>query len=482
MLTRRTLLAALCVTTLPGTPLRAEPSHADLADDVAILRQALALHPGVTRYLTPARLDANLARFAREWMAAPTLDTRYLALSRFLATLRCGHSYANFFNQKKRVAAALFDRRSRLPFTFRWIGREMVVLADQSGGGLARGTRVVAINGIRPADMLDRLIAYTRADGHNDAKRVSLLEMHGEDGIEYFDVFHGLLYGEPAGGIHRLETVAPDGRQRRRAVPAFNLAERRQRMTVPDKRGDGPVWTWDVGPDGIALLTMPMWDLYDSKWDWRTWLDDRLDSLRGAKGLVIDLRANEGGQDCGNLILARLTKRDVQLPGAQRKVRFRTTPQALDPYLDTWDDSFRALGVGAADMGDGFFLLPPEDDVTAIAANGTRVACPIATLVGPVNSSATFQFAQVAKETGLSRLFGSPTGGNRRGINGGCFFFVRLPASGIEFDLPLIGTFRTRPEPDAGLLPDFQVGPTIADIAMGIDREMIAARAWIVRA
>lgn len=69
---------------------------------------------------------------------------------------------------------------------------------------------------------------------------------------------------------------------------------------------------------------------------------------------------------------------------------------------------------------------------------------------------------------------GQPTGGSQRGINGGAFFFLRLPNSGIEMDLPLIGTFPAKPMPDAGLTPDVQVVRTVDDLAEGRDAAMLA--------
>lgn len=68
---------------------------------------------------------------------------------------------------------------------------------------------------------------------------------------------------------------------------------------------------------------------------------------------------------------------------------------------------------------------------------------------------------------------------NRRGINGGSFFFVRLLASGIEFDLPLIGYFRLKPEPDAGIAPDIAVAASIADVAAGRDPALERATRWL---
>ncbi len=80
-------------------------------------------------------------------------------------------------------------------------------------------------------------------------------------------------------------------------------------------------------------------------------------------------------------------------------------------------------------------------------------------LVGAANSSATFEFAQTVRQNGLGKLVGQSTGGNQQGINGGAFFFLRLPNSGIELDLPLIGQFPAEAKPDAGLEPDILVTP-----------------------
>lgn len=69
------------------------------------------------------------------------------------------------------------------------------------------------------------------------------------------------------------------------------------------------------------------------------------------------------------------------------------------------------------------------------------------------------------------------TGGNRRGINSGAFFFLRLPQSGLEADVPLIGRFPATPQPDAGLAPDVAAADTVADIAASRDRVLETALA-----
>ncbi|MBS0360342.1 MAG: peptidase S41 [Proteobacteria bacterium] len=451
---------------------------ADMKGDVEIVRRALRLHPGLYRYATPTEVDARLAALETAFVGAPTLEARYLVLSRFLATIRCGHSYCNFFNQKKAVAQDLFGRKTRLPFHFIWLDGRMVVTGDPSGLGLPRGAEVTTINGRPARDMLTTLLPYARADGHNEAKRVSLLGVSGSDSIEFFDVFQGLVFGPPVGGEHRLTLRRAAGESFRLELPAIGLDQRRAQTPKRDYIGAEPVWDWAVRRDGVAVLTMPSWALYDSKWDWRAWLDDRLDSPGGAAGLVIDLRQNEGGQDCGDAILARLAADPIERLGAERRVRFRRTPADLDPYLDTWDNSFRTLGVDAVPAGEGFYRLQGERGDDRILPTGRRLDIKVAALIGPTNSSATFQFADKAR--GLVKLFGQATGGNQRGINGGCFFFVRLPASGIEFDLPLIGYFPPGHPPDAGIKPDVAVPISAADLAAGYDRTLETAARWIL--
>ena len=51
-------------------------------------------------------------------------------------------------------------------------------------------------------------------------------------------------------------------------------------------------------------------------------------------------------------------------------------------------------------------------------------------------------------------------------------FFLRLPKSQIEMDLPLIATLPTLPQPDAGLTPDVLVEPTLQDVVNGAHDEM----------
>lgn len=458
---------------------------AGLRADVAILRRAFeTLHPGLYRYNTPAQMDAAFRALEAEFGQDRTLAEAYLAFSFFAAKIRCGHTYANFYNQKKAVAQQLFEA-GRLPFHFRWLGERMIVTRSFAADPrLAPGVEVLAVDGRPAAEILASLMRVARADGGNDAKRRAYLEVEGHDRFEAFDVLFPLLFPKKDENF-TLKLRGPQGDSEIR-VPPQSAAARREAMVaepVPGKE-DGPVWQLSFPGEHLAVLRMPTWALYNSKWDWKAFLEatfQRLDQ-EGVRDLVVDLRGNEGGVDVGDVIVSHLVRQPVPRETMIRRVKYRRVPDELRPYLDTWDPSFNDWGEAAREEKDGFFRLrrDADDDPGApIAPAAPTFQGRLWVLVGAINSSATFEFAQTVRRNGLGKLVGQPTGGNQRGINGGAFFFLRLPNSGLEIDLPLIGQFPAEEKPDAGLEPDLPVEPTPEDLASGRDAEIAAVLATV---
>jgi hypothetical protein len=471
-------------------------TSAGLLKDAAILREAYEqLHPGLYRYNNKAEMDAHFAALNAKFAHDLSLQEAYLALSQFAAEVRCGHTYPNFFNQNKTVSAALFESQPRVPFYFRWLNRTMVVTEDFTPDHvLPRGTKVTAIDGVPTGGILDRLMTIARADGSNDAKRVAYLGISGDSTYEPFDIYFPMFFPMKSTGLQLQATRPGDTNSSVLTVKPLTFAERVAPIKAGEAQrngGDGPLFQWKTLPSGADYLRMPTWAVYNSKWDWKTWLNTHLDELSDshAPALVIDLRGNEGGNDVGDEILKRIATGDLKSASVGHLVRYLQTPPDLDPFLDTWDPSFKSWKSNAVELSTPWPTAPPvlyyalktqgSNDPQVIQPGGKPYRGKIFVLIDANNSSATFEFAEIIQQNRLGTLVGQPTGGSKRGINGGSFFFLRLPNSGLEMDLPLVGTFPATPQPDAGLTPDVLVSPSLDDITQRRDPEMARVQALL---
>lgn len=481
----RNTLAAVLLGCCPAQAVPAQDTSAlldgaGLVADVDLLERAYTtLHPGLYRYATPAQVTQRFAELRSALGKGANKAEVFLALSRFAATVKCGHTQVNFFNQSDDVKNALLESgRGRLPFHFRWLDGEMVIVRNgPNTAGLVPGTAVTAINRVSTATILARLLTVARADGSNDEKRIAQMEVLGRDRYEAFDVYLPLLFPE-FGETFELRIRTPaDIAERSVSLPGISYAERLAMRGTDEPEVDEPAWSLQYPHAGVALLAMPNWALFNSKWDWRSALQATFVQLArdGTSSLIIDLRGNEGGVGVGDELLAYLTPRPLPLIRYQQRVRYRAVPEALRPHLKTWDASFNDWGDYAKPFDARYLTLTrwqPADSADVIQPKSPRYAGQVFVLVDAANSSATFEFANQIKASGLARLVGQTTGGNRRGINGSAFFFLELPNSGIELDLPLVAQFPQGEQPDAGVEPDLHVELTAADIANGKDPVM----------
>jgi hypothetical protein len=162
-----------------------ELSAVDAERDLRILQRCLAeLHPGLTRYASAARIDAAFDAAVATVAAGSSRAQMVLLASQLSASVHCGHTWANPFNQRLDVIDQVLTRADKLPLTLRWVeGRALVT--GRTAQRVAAGDEVLAIDDRPLATIRAALLPLLRADGlHEGAglKQASQLDSRPNGG------------------------------------------------------------------------------------------------------------------------------------------------------------------------------------------------------------------------------------------------------------------------------------------------------------
>ena len=475
------LLFAVCITTEFSAIAAAPRLDAETAQrDLRILKRAITeLHPGSDRYLRPDALEAEFEQAKVEVATGADLGTMYRLASRLSSSLRCGHTWTNPLNQGEAVKTAVFGAGDKLPLWLRLVDGRFLIMAS-SDPRIAGGTELLAIDGRPAPTLIDELMPYLRADGSSDGKRRAQLDSDDNGGA--MDRLFPLLH-PPRAGRYRLRLRDAAGRERTLVAAATSIEKRDRQLAKRGIKPRGSDWAFSVDGQGIAILTMPTFAFWRSKFDWQAAIANAfavVDAGR-VRGLVLDLRDNEGGDDdIGNAVMAQLLDQPYSKPVYTPYTRYERVPYALARFLDTWEFGYLDRTGQVTKLGERWYRadnrIEPPEIITPVA--GARHV-PTVALTGPQMSSAGFIIARDLKASGVAKLIGRSTGGNRRGLYGGELAWVTLPGSGVAVDIPLLAWRPAGDEPDAGIEPDIAVPEDFEAIRAGRDPDLEAARVWL---
>lgn len=457
-----------------------------LLSDFRLMKRAyLALHPGLTRYQSADELAHNFDNLQRYMSTDRTIADVFLAYSKFLATIKCGHTYTNFFNQPDVIKEGLFNNPNKLPFTFRWIdGRMIATMVAPDDNRIRPGTEVLALNGASVQAIRDSLLTVVHADGGNDGKRLKELEVHPDAAYAYFDIYYPLFFQiAPRPFEVTVFARTPDGTEFNTTLQLGTPAQRaaawsKQFGPVPTTSDDR--WRFEWLDERTAYLYLGTFSTWQFEMDWRSFLAETFAEIkqRPARNLVIDIRGNGGGlTEVGETLMWHIMDRETEKPAFRQVVAYETVPADLREFVDTWDDNVFSFEGRVVPTEDGRFASARGPTVPKpMQPNPEAFDGGVYLIVDATNSSATHGLAQTIKQNGLATLVGQETGGNLRGLNGGQMFFVNLPNTLIEMDIPIFAVYPLDDQPDGGVMPDVVVHPTVDAIVGGIDIELSAVR------
>ena len=458
-----------------------------LKEDIAVLKEAFTtLHPGLYKYNTKQQIEKLFADLNNKTEKPLKEKDFYLLLAKFTEKIGCGHTYLNPLNLEENIPA-LYMPQKVLPFCFVVINRKFIITHNLSSDSTLRnGTEITKINGHETSQIIDSLLQVSRADGKNAVgKKLANIELVPEQVNKYnlTDIFLPLFFRSIKDDFI-IETKSFDGKISTAKITGVSIE---QRGNIYKKK-------YGLVPKGENSLKVQM--LNDSTCYFKVGTfsffgDENLftkltDSLffglsknKKVKYLILDLRTNEGGSaDARNSLLKYILPKDFSAKNYRERPFYSSleVPKKLIPFLNTWDESFYDPKPDSIFKKNEFGFYEDQSAATNnnfkdFKINGNSFKGNVFLLTSPVNSSAAFEFAWVFKQYNAGKIVGEKTGGTKQGLNGGRFFFLRLPYSRIEVDLPFIYQAHVG-QPDEGVSPDYPVEATQQDIYKGLDTQL----------
>ncbi len=451
----------------------------DLQKDFEIMRKSYEqMHPGLYKYQSKQTIDAAFETCKKALSKDQTLAEAYLNLHKLTSSFKCGHAYPNFFNQEDFLKKEIFEQKNALPFHFKLIDDRMLVYRS-ADSTLESGLEIKAINGVKVGKIIQTILPIVRADGSNDAKRRSLLE-NGKEYFCYFDVFYPMffplkkttfdleIYDFTTKKTNKIQVLAVNHAERDKAIKAKYKEAEYQKMS----------FTWlDTE---TAIMTIQDFNNYNGKTDYGKFYLESLHEYqqKNGKNLIIDVRKNEGGNSTEMFKLVQyITEKPIEYIELQNTWQMLKIDSTLKPYVSNsswakWWFNQSEKGYNKTPMGQWKGKNAEKPQV--FQPNKERFAGNVFLLSSATNSSATYMMVETFKKFKLATVVGQTTGGNQKGVTAGALFFMLLPNSKIEVDVPLIGTDLTVAQnlPDAGIEPDIFVKPSVEDTIKGVDTEM----------
>lgn len=440
-----------------------------LQQDFRVLRAALEEgHAGLYRYSPKAEMDRHFDKVAAE-ITTPLREYDFVErLMPLLAAIHDGHTR---LDGSLGLVAYLDQRPIRLPFKLRFLnGKAYMHRNYMDEPDFEMGSEVLSINGKAMSEIVDRLLAFTRADGNGLAPRYRFLE-----GTSNFGILHSFAFGETTEFVIRYRS--PDGAEQTMTVGGLTNREVATRFrdrypnAAPSAAPISLTYHDDVAV--LAVTTFGASAYQRAGVRYSVLLRDIFKELNEKKveHLVLDLRGNGGGSDeYGKILFAHLTSEDFEyyrsLELNKNQFDFLRFTNASNDRIP--QDRLYLNDHGTFDIMDhaNLDVHSPEDPVFT----GQVFA-----LIDAGTFSAASEFTSVLHYAKRATFVGEEGGGGYYGNTSGLVATLTLPHTRVRVNIPMVKyTMAVEGyEPtDRGLIPDHIVIPTIDDVLAERDSQL----------
>jgi C-terminal processing protease CtpA/Prc len=454
-----------------------------IEEDIAILKEIVQyVHPNIYKYRDSLALQNDFKVLEKELKNNPTLNNIYGAVSKFASKIKCSHTFTNPWNQGRIMEMANFYQQDKIPFTFNRISKRLFIDKNASENTqLKKGLEIISINNLKTATILTKLANYVTSDGNNYEKKLERLSVTGEEKFSMFDIFYPIEFGSKnefkltlknLNTNQEFETVVKSTSKTNRTK---TLIERYGKLKTSLKDG----WNFEIINTNTAKLSIKSFAVQRNEFDWKVYLDDVFKQLnkKSIANFIIDIRGNEGGQGIvGEYILERIIQKPFKVSAMQSSVRYLKIPSKFEKYMNTWDRFPYNFKGKIASEKKGRYFLKQKYSIAEKTVKPKRKGFKgkVYLITDASNSSATHLMAMYAKQIDNITLVGQETGGNQLGTNGSFMFFLRLPNTKVELDIPAINMVvsTNKKAIDGGVKPHITIKKNVQDYINNVDTEL----------
>ena len=432
-----------------------------LTEDFALARQSLEeAHPGLYRYNSKLHVDSLFTATASGLTKSMTQQEFYRLLLPVIANVKCGHiklhpdnnwSDNYFYGRDNLFPLKLFIEEGRAFIT-----------DSYDNSQIPTGSEILIINNMPIRALIDSIIPTLFSDGNNNTFKYIEL-------ARYFSAFYANLFGTPDQFTIQYLNGDEAKKVTLKAVSLEKIKEYENRQT-----GNLEPYYIEYLDNSIAVMTISSFWM-NSDASFKKFLKKTFREIKekGTENLIIDLRNNEGGQDRrGAQLLSYLMDRNFNYydrleATTDKKYSFHENAQ-----LPRFYGLLRMMITGT---DSGTFLWKHHKNLKVQKPARNHYDNKVYVLVNGASFSVTAEFAAVTHFLKRATLIGEETGGGYYGNNSGTFVIVKLPNSGLNIGIPMLGYYlavKDYPYPDHGVIPHHVIKPDILDILSGNDPVM----------
>ncbi|MBW1297406.1 S41 family peptidase [Aquimarina litoralis] len=429
-----------------------------LKEDLQIVKKNLEeVHPGLYAYYSKEQFDATFAEIASHLNKKLTPLQFYRELLPLLPLIANNHTQIKC---PKSYYDAISSELLRFPFKLYHHGEKLYVHKDLSNEQLiSPGLEIISINGLTSKEILDKMFSYASTDGFNKTlPSLAISTVFSKYYAYYFDT-PSIFIIKYINGNNEIKTaqikglLAPELNKRRKNNVKYLPPDNSISFTI--KEGIGYVKIPSFQPEKPRKFKNTIKKIFKTLKE------------KNISNLIIDVRNNGGGYgEAADEVFSYLISETVY----PYKDEFALVDEI--PYQEYYKKEMFFKHFKKQPLkqkGNTYHIKNISSE--KIKPKNINYKGKLFVLQNAASASATGLFLGLVKSYTNAKFIGEEAGGNPTETTANDLLSMVLPNSGVRVTIPALRTVMnsTFEHNGHGVVPDFEMIPTIDDILTGKD-------------